>query len=66
MGMAGGLLLPGHIRRADIRAEGRRRGFAGEDLDDFVEIVKALDAHFVQAMRSRIYAEFKASLPKGK
>ncbi|MFO1158423.1 MAG: hypothetical protein U1E60_06265 [Reyranellaceae bacterium] len=41
--MAGGLLLQQKTPRPGIRAEGIRLGFEGSDLDDFVEIVAALE-----------------------
>ena len=48
LGMAGGLKLPQPIPRDAIRAEGRRRGYQGGGLDDFTEIVAAIDDAFVQ------------------
>lgn len=62
MGMAGGLLLPTGLKRPMIRAEGIRRGHAGDGLDDFVDIVKALDVHFVSGIRKKMYGDFAASL----
>lgn len=58
MGMAGGLLLPARIKRNTIRAEGKRLGYRGDDLDDFVAVVKALDMHFVHERRAILYREF--------
>ena len=48
LGMAGGLKLPQPIPREAIRTEGRRRGYECEGLDDFTEIVAAIDDAFVQ------------------
>ena len=48
LGMAGGLKLPQPIPRETIRKEGNRRGYRGDGLDDFTEIVAAIDDAFVQ------------------
>ena len=48
LGMAGGLKLPQPILRESIRKEGNRRGYRGDGLDDFTEIVAAIDDAFVQ------------------
>ena len=48
LGMAGGLKLPQPILRDAMRAEGRRRGYQGDGLADFTEIVAAIDDAFVQ------------------
>ena len=48
MGMAGGLQLPQPIPRETIRKEGNRRGYRGESLADFTEIIAAIDDAFVQ------------------
>lgn len=63
LGMAGGLSLPRPIPRDAIRQEGKRNGFTGEGLDDFTEIVTAIDDIFVEVTvkaehdRARIAAE---------
>lgn len=48
LGMAGGLQLPQPIPRGSIRKEGNRRGYRGEGLDHFTEIVAAIDDAYVQ------------------
>ncbi len=48
LGMAGGVSLPRPVPRETIRREGERRGFAGDSLDDFVEIVVGIDDAFVE------------------
>lgn len=48
MGMAGGLSLPRPVPRDAIRREGNRRGFDGEALEDFVEMVVAIDDGYVE------------------
>lgn len=41
--MSGALLLQQKSPRQSIRAEGEKRGFEGDDLDEFVEIVAGLE-----------------------
>ncbi|MBX9945118.1 MAG: hypothetical protein K2Y40_13620 [Reyranella sp.] len=48
LGIAGGLQLPQPIPRGSIRKEGNRRGYQGESLEDFTEIVAAIDDAFIQ------------------
>ncbi len=48
LGMAGGTSLPRPVPRETIRREGKRRGFAGDALDDFTEIVVGIDDAFVE------------------
>lgn len=48
LGMAGGVSLPRPVPRETIRREGERRGFTGEALDDFTEIVVGIDDAFVE------------------
>lgn len=43
MGLGGSLRLPRRIPRPEIRAEGERRGFDGEGLEDFAVIVAGID-----------------------
>lgn len=68
--MGGGLLLPVRLKRPEIRREGKRRGYTATDLDDFVEIVKALDTHLVVETRKRLLRDFadqaKAAASKNK
>lgn len=69
-GMGGGILLPVRLKRPQIRREGKRRGYTATDLDDFVEIVKALDMHLVVEARKQLMRNFvdqaKASAGKNK
>ena len=46
--MAGGLSLPRPIAREVIRREGERRSYSGDSLEDFVEIVAAVDDSYVE------------------
>lgn len=39
--------MPRVIKRSAFRAEGKRRHYSGDDLDDFVEILTAADNVFV-------------------
>lgn len=48
LGMAGGVSLPRPVPRETIRRDGERRGFTGDALDDFVEIVVGIDDAFVE------------------
>ncbi len=60
--MAGGVLLPAGIKRDAIRAEGERLDYTGDDLDEFVDIVKALDLHYVAIARKKAMADLAASI----
>ena len=46
--MAGGLSLPRPIPREVIRREGERRSYSSDGLEDFVEIVAAVDDSYVE------------------
>ena len=48
LGMAGGLSLPRAVPREVIRREGERRSYSGDSLEDFVEIVAAIDDFYVE------------------
>jgi hypothetical protein len=65
LGMGGGLLLPTMLKRKAIRRELKRRGYRGEQLDDFTEVAKALDLYLVAALREKRVRELRDSLPKG-
>lgn len=61
-GMAGSILLQQKSPRAAIRAEGERRHFRGDDLDDFVEIIAGLqDDDFEESFRVKSEAIVAAS-----
>lgn len=66
MGMAGGLSLPRPIPREAIRREGERRGYTGEALDDFVEIVAAIDDRYVESIVRREAADAKVRAAQSK
>lgn len=55
--------VPRVIKRGAIRAEGKRRHYSGDDLDDFVEILAAIDNVFVA---EGVKAAAKAKPPDGK
>lgn len=65
LGMGGGLLLPTGLKRKAIRRELQRRGYRGEQLDDFTDVVKVVDLYLVAALRERRVRELRDSLPKG-
>ncbi|MFO1080864.1 MAG: hypothetical protein U1E23_09590 [Reyranellaceae bacterium] len=65
MGMAGGVLLRQRLPRAALREEGRRLGYTGEALDDFVEIVHRIDIHeWTIAYRRQVDAVVAATKKK--
>lgn len=64
LGMAGSLSLPLRIKRREIRAEGARRGYRGEALADFVEIVVAFDDVRVAGLSEKAAADAKADTAK--
>ena len=61
MGMAGGLSLPRPIPREAIRREGERLGYAGDGLNDFVEIVMRIDDFHVEVTVKRAADNAKAA-----
>jgi hypothetical protein len=60
--MAGGLLLMKRIKRPAIRSEGRRLGYESADLDDFVEIVAAIDDERVTLVNKKSAADLQSSI----
>lgn len=63
-GMAGTVDLPSSIDLDRIRAEGARQGYDGEDLEDFVAILRGIDDAFVRVNSLRLLAEFKATMSR--
>ncbi len=62
MGLAGGISVPKLIPRDVLRAEGQRLGFVGDELKDFVDIIRIVDKHFVMKTMSRVRDELQTSL----
>jgi len=61
MGMAGSLSLPRPVPREAIRREGERRGYSGESLDDFVEIVAGIDDIYIEVTVKRAADDAKSA-----
>ncbi len=59
--MGGGILLPRNIRRDVVRNEGRRLGYRGSDLDDFVAIIRGIDDFHVEVTIKRTLETVKAN-----
>lgn len=57
MGMSGGLTIPRPVPRETIRREGRRLGYSGDGLEDFVEIVACIDDALVETEVKRAATE---------
>ena len=53
MGMSGGLTIPRPVPRESIRREGRRLGYTGDGLSDFVETVTCVDDLYVEVESRR-------------
>jgi hypothetical protein len=66
MGMAGGMLLPRPISRDTIRKQGRRLGYDGEVLEDFTDIVTAIDDFHVETAVRKAAADAQANAAKRK
>lgn len=66
MGMAGGLSVPRLIPLNTFRDEGQRRGYRGEALEDFVEILRCADNHYIGIATKRIAADTKAAAARAK
>ena len=62
--MAGSILMLATIKRSEIRREGRRRGYHGMLLDEFVLIVSAWDDQRVSLTNAQSTAEFKAAMAR--
>jgi hypothetical protein len=62
--MVGTVDLPDNIDLDRIRAEGARQGFEGEDLEDFVAVLRGIDDEFVRVNSLRLAAEFKAAISR--
>jgi hypothetical protein len=66
MGMAGGLTIPRPVPREAIRREGRRLGWSGEGLDDFVAIVTLVDDFYVEVETKRAAADAKLAAERSR
>jgi hypothetical protein len=64
--MGGGTFLPAKLKRETIRIDGERRGLHGDDLVDFIEILKRTDRFQVEAETKRIAAEIKAAADRAR
>lgn len=62
--MAGSVLLAIRLKRPVFRAEGRRRGFHGAQLETFVTILAGFDDTRVELDNKATIAAFAASIPK--
>lgn len=62
LGLAGGTSVPKLIAREVLRNEGRRLGFKGEELEDFVDILRIVDKHFVMKAMGKVRDELQTSL----
>ncbi len=60
--MAGAVFLLARIKRPAIRREGRRRGYRGAALEEFVDILAALDDERVGQDNVQRVAAFRRSL----
>lgn len=58
-----GVAFPRPVPRETIRVEGERLGFSGESLDEFVEIVSAIDDRAVEIEMKRLRDEAKKKPP---
>lgn len=65
LGMAGGMLLFQRIGRENIRREGKRLGYQGDALLDFIDIVRAIDRIDRQENFQRQAEEIAAAQKKG-
>lgn len=66
MGLAGGISVPKLIPRDVLRTEGQRLGFVGDELKDFVDILRIVDRHFVMKAMGRVRDELQTSLSASK
>lgn len=64
LGMAGAMQLPVVIPRDTIRKEGASLGYDGEDLEEFVEIISALDDYYVEVGTKQALGETKRMLDR--
>lgn len=64
--MAGGLSVPRPINREIVRREGRRLGFEGEALEDFVLILVGIDDCYVEVAMKREAEQASAAAKRAK
>lgn len=64
MGMAGGIVVPRPVPVRDIRSEGRRQGLKGEDLEEFVGVLMAIDGIFLEVEIPKIGRDAQRALQK--
>jgi hypothetical protein len=62
--MAGSVDLPMVVALDKIRAEGERRGYEGEELEDFVNVLRGVDDEFVRVNVHRTLAEFHSAVSR--
>lgn len=66
LGMMGSVTLPDPLEHDLIRADGERRGYTWDDLDQFVAILVALDEHYVDLVHAKKNAEIERALAAAK
>lgn len=66
LGLGGGVTFPDPIPLDLIHEEGRRLRYLGDDLEDFIQIIRGLDRAYLNAEHERIAAGVRAAADKSR
>ena len=66
LGIGGGVTFPDPIPLDLIRGEGQQLRYLGDDLDDFVTIIRGLDRAYLDIEHERIAAGVRAAADKSR
>ena len=66
MGMGGSVELPRFLPLEAIRLYGERRKYSGDELEDFITIVRRIDDFYVELESKRIAADLRAQAARAK
>ncbi len=66
LGLGGGMTFPDPIPLDQIREEGCRLRYRGDDLEDFCRIIRTLDRIYLDIEHERIAAGVRAAADKNK
>lgn len=66
LGLGGGITFPDPIPLELIREEGKALRYRGDDLEDFIRIIRGLDRVYLDVEHERIAAGVRAAAEKSR
>lgn len=66
LGLGGGVTFPDPIPLDLISKEGRRLRYVGDDLEDFIQIIRGLDRAYLNAEHERIASGVRTAADKSR